>query len=377
MAFARARLIRLALVIFIVGLSAVAVRLPSSVKADSSGSGSFFLDGSGTYIPCTNRFYNDTTGRFDSCVAESITTHQPDDLILVLADCTNCAEPGKTLPWFNSVADQSGLGFTERYSFAENSSLWEWYAFAPQPLTGDNITASIANPDNGMLLLHVFAFAGVDFSTTFDHDPSLPSATPCKPFAPQPVSCSTSFSTSGKDLVVASVSINDMPGCQNLSGYTSYDVGWWTVDYGIVDTAQNSYTFTCSSSSTEYTEPVAIAVDAIMLTTTPSLTYTISWQGYDWDGGNEETLTLNGQFLASLPTTDSPQNGGAWTNFTVSTKMLIPGMNTLTFTHAEWDCGVTDNVANLVVSNGSTIAYANSTSLPLGCGQPLTYTINI
>src|SRR5439155_1656068 len=40
--------------------------------------------------------------------------------------------------------------------------------------------------------------------------------------------------------------------------------------------------------------------------------YTISWQGFDWDGGGEETLTLNGQFLASLPAVDTPQNSNVY-----------------------------------------------------------------
>ena len=373
-----ARLLRLALVIFVIGMATVAATLPRSVKADSTGtnSGPSGLDGSGVYVNCTNRFYNSTTNTFDTCRAESITTNQPDDLILVLAACTNCAQPGQTPPALDSVADQSGLSFAPRYSFAINSSLWEYYAVAPQPLTADNVSAAFSDV-NGPLNFHVIAVAGVDFSSIFDQNPSLPSMTPCNPFAPQPLSCSTSFSTSGKDLVVASIAINDMPGCQTPPGFTKNPGGgWWEADYQVFPSAQSNYTFSCSSSSTEYTEPVAMAIDAITLRSSVTL-YTISWQGYDWDGGNEETLTLNGQFLASLPTVDSPQNGGTWASFAVNTTVLVQGVNTLTFTHASWDCGVSDNVENFQVTNATSVVYTNSTSLPLSCAQTLSYAFNV
>src|SRR5207302_7875731 len=43
-----------------------------------------------------------------------------------------------------------------------------------------------------------------------------------------------------------------------------------------------------------------------------SSTYILAWQGYDWDGGREETIHLNGQFVASLPSTGISANGGTW-----------------------------------------------------------------
>jgi parallel beta-helix repeat protein len=109
----------------------------------------------------------------------------------------------------------------------------------------------------------------------------------------------------------------------------------------------------------------------------PATTYTLSWQGYDWDGFGEENLTLNGQFLASFPTTDSPQNGGSLAAFSVNTTSLVHGTNTLTLTHADWDCGVSDNVQNLQVASGTFVVYSNSTSQPLSCTQSLTYTFTV
>ena len=104
----------------------------------------------------------------------------------------------------------------------------------------------------------------------------------------------------------------------------------------------------------------------------------LSWQGYDWDGGGEETLTLNGQFLASLPVADTPLNGGTWATFSLNiTSFVVPGVNTLTFTHANFDCAISDNVRSLQVSNAGGVVYSNSTVLPLSCTQSLTYSFTI
>ncbi|TMI57412.1 PKD domain-containing protein, partial [Candidatus Bathyarchaeota archaeon] len=105
--------------------------------------------------------------------------------------------------------------------------------------------------------------------------------------------------------------------------------------------------------------------------------YTISWQGFDWDGGGEETLTLNGQFLASLPAVDTPQNSNVYVAFSLNTTLVIQGVNRLTFTHANFDCPVTDSVKNLQVENGSAVVYSNSTVEPLSCAESLTYTFTV
>jgi len=105
--------------------------------------------------------------------------------------------------------------------------------------------------------------------------------------------------------------------------------------------------------------------------------YTLSWMGYDWDGAGEEKISLNGQFLASLPATSSPQNGGAYASFSLNiTSLVVQGANSLTFTHANWDCGTVDSVKNLQVSNQTGIIFSNSTIEPLSCTQSLTYHFN-
>src|SRR5438132_13152217 len=65
-----------------------------------------------------------------------------------------------------------------------------------------------------------------------------------------------------------------------------------------------------------------------------STVYTLSWQGYDWDGTGEETVALNGQFLAYLPATYTPQNACASAALSLNTTLLVKATNTLTFNNA-------------------------------------------
>src|SRR3989441_2918153 len=110
----------------------------------------------------------------------------------------------------------------------------------------------------------------------------------------------------------------------------------------------------------------------------PTSTYTMSWMGYDWDGAGEETLKLNGHFLASLPTTDSPQSSNTYTSFSVDiSSLVVSGSNTLTFTHANWDCGISDSVKNLEIDNRTSVVFKTSTVDPLSCVQSLSYNFNV
>jgi hypothetical protein len=103
-------------------------------------------------------------------------------------------------------------------------------------------------------------------------------------------------------------------------------------------------------------------------------TYTMAWMGYDWDGTGEETITLNGHFLTSLPSSASPQNSGTYVSFSLDiSSHVVQGSNTLTFTHANWDCGVSDNVKGLQISNQTAVIFNSSTVDPFSCTQSLTY----
>src|SRR5437660_426232 len=372
MGLAYARLVRLALVIFIISMAGVAVGLPRSVKADSSSP----LDGIGQG-PCNS------AAPVINCSTQLLTTTQSNDVVIIVAEGTNST----------TVSDSSGLSFVQRVSYSSTTypshTMVEFYAVAASPLNNDNITVSDApRYTNGM---QAFAIHGADTASLFDQDPSIPATVSCPgpdcgncyaDYNTNPGTCSASIQTSASDFVVATTAINDALPC---GGYPTSPAGYvpppgfthilagdsFEVDYTLSANPPNSVKFDCNA-----TDASAIVLDAIVMSsaTSPS---TISWQGFDWDGGSETTLTLNNQRVASLPTVASPQNAGVWAGFDVNTTMLVPGLNTLTFTHAQWDCGVSDNVQNFQVTSGSTVVYSNSTELPLDCNHSITYTFTV
>jgi PKD repeat protein len=144
--------------------------------------------------------------------------------------------------------------------------------------------------------------------------------------------------------------------------------------------AQGTYTVSLtvkdSASPTPNTKTVTQSLTVSQ--SPPSGKYVLSWQGFDWDGGGEETLTMNGKFLASLPVTGTLANANTYVGFSLDiTSFAVQGTNKLLLTHANWDCGVVDSVKNLQVTNGPTVVYSNSTVEPLSCTQSLTYTFTI
>jgi len=171
-------------------------------------------------------------------------------------------------------------------------------------------------------------------------------------------------------------------------GVPPYGFSW---DFGDGSTGSGSAVSHTYASSGDYRITLTVQDSAlpspntrteswILVVSTPqsSGTYTLSWQGYDWDGGREETITLNGQFLASLPATDTPSNGGVYASFSLNITSLVgKGINNLTFTHANWDCGTSDNVRNLQITSGTSVVYSNPNLAPLSCTQTLTYTFTV
>jgi PKD repeat protein len=109
------------------------------------------------------------------------------------------------------------------------------------------------------------------------------------------------------------------------------------------------------------------------------VTYTLSFQGYDYDGASENTLRLNDNLLATLPTSNSPQSAAVFRTFTLNITSLIKrGNNTLTFTHTRWDCGTIDVTKNVTITDPTgTVIFTDPTLRPLGCTQSITYTFTI
>jgi len=191
------------------------------------------------------------------------------------------------------------------------------------------------------------------------------SYSPTNPVAGSPVTF-TSSETGGVPPYSLSWNFGDgTTGVSGSAGHTYTSPGTYTVVFTVKDSASPQNTQTMSQTIT-VSAPVS------------SGTYTLSWQGYDWDGGGEETITLNGHLVARLPSANSPQNAGVWASFSLNiTAYVVKGTNTLTFTHAGWDCGTSDNVRNLQVTSGTTVIYSNPTVSPLSCTQSLTYTFSI
>ena len=107
--------------------------------------------------------------------------------------------------------------------------------------------------------------------------------------------------------------------------------------------------------------------------------FTLTFQGYDYDGTNEETIKLNNNLLAQLPTSDSSQNGGVYRTFTLNiSSLIVPGSNTLTFTHANWDCSTIDNTKNVTIIDAiGRVIFSDPAIRPLSCTQSITYNFTI
>jgi hypothetical protein len=105
------------------------------------------------------------------------------------------------------------------------------------------------------------------------------------------------------------------------------------------------------------------------------VTYTLSFQGYDYDGASENSLRLNDNLLATLPTSNSPRNAAVFRTFTLNiTSLIMHGNNTLTLTHTQWDCGTVDSTKNVTITDPTgTVIFTDPTLRPLGCTQSITY----
>jgi hypothetical protein len=109
------------------------------------------------------------------------------------------------------------------------------------------------------------------------------------------------------------------------------------------------------------------------------VTYTLSFQGYDYDGASEDTLRLNNNLLATLPTNNSPQNAAVFRIFILNlTSLILHGNNTLTFTHTQWDCGTVDVTKNVTITDPTgAVIFTDPTLRPLSCTHSITYTFAI
>ena len=61
-------------------------------------------------------------------------------------------------------------------------------------------------------------------------------------------------------------------------------------------------------------------------------TYTLTFQGYDYDNKGEVSIYVNGKLATSLPTVESSQNNNVWKSFSLEiSNYVVSGSNTITF----------------------------------------------
>jgi PKD repeat protein len=166
-----------------------------------------------------------------------------------------------------------------------------------------------------------------------------------------------------------------------LNGFTGAVSFTATSSAGLTCTMSGS-TLSCSSSTagsysatvtgTSGTLTAQVAVSYTVTTSSGNGKYILTFQGFDWDGGHEHSVVVNGHTVAQLPSSDSPQNAQIYVTFTVNiTSRVVQGSNTLSFTDAGFDCGVVDSVRDLVITSGTSTVYSNATVEPLSCAIPL------
>lgn len=108
----------------------------------------------------------------------------------------------------------------------------------------------------------------------------------------------------------------------------------------------------------------------------PTTSYTITWDGYDYDSKQEVTVTLNGPVIGTLPSTWTSSNNDVWKSFSITTDKMQSGANTLTFTQNLYS----SSIRNLVIKDSNNITVYNSAeerSLWLPSKPSTTYTFNL
>ena len=105
----------------------------------------------------------------------------------------------------------------------------------------------------------------------------------------------------------------------------------------------------------------------------------LRFQGFDFDGAREATITVNGGIVGTRPATDNTANAQVWRGFKLNiTRFVASGTNTVLFTHINSDCGVDDNIRNLtIVDQNGTVLFTDPTVRTFNCSTNVTYSFTL
>jgi hypothetical protein len=105
----------------------------------------------------------------------------------------------------------------------------------------------------------------------------------------------------------------------------------------------------------------------------------LRFQGFDFDGAREATITVNGGIVGTRPAADNFANAQVWKGFKLNiTRFVISGTNNIMFSHINNDCGVDDNLRNLtVVDQNGTVLFSNPTVRTFNCTTTVTYSFTL
>lgn len=147
-------------------------------------------------------------------------------------------------------------------------------------------------------------------------------------------------------------------------------------------TTAGTYTVTLTTTDSGSPVQTAIVSKSITVTTTPppppppSGTYVIKWEGWDYDGGGEVTIQVNGVTVGTRPSSSCGACAQVYTPQSLTTTNRFHlGSNTLTFRQATWDFS---GERNIVITNSTgAVVFSDSTDRRFVAGQVFTLTVFI
>ena len=261
---------------------------------------------------------------------------------------------------FTSATTGGTAPYTEAWNFGDGgtgtgASILHTFATAQSFTVTETATDSSSIPKTAITTATVTVVMIPPLSTSFTF-------LPASPMINTPVSF-TAVTTGGILPYVISWDFGDgATGTGSVATHTYTIAGTFSVTLTVVDSGSPRQT--------------ASSIHSATVSSTPQGTVTLKFEGFDFDGQNEVTLTLNGVIIARYWSVNNPVNGQTWVPISL-TIIVAQGANTLGFTHANTDCAVDDNIRNLQVINGTQVLFSDPTVHTLNCTTPATYNFNI